>query len=65
MAFVLIVDTQVDLRGQLVRALVQAGHHAVAVVTVSQAAQILAADPPVLLATNVTLTDGSSTALIR
>jgi DNA-binding response OmpR family regulator len=65
MAFVLIVETQVDLRGQLVRALEQAGHRAAAVATVSQAAQILAAEPLDLLATNVTLTDGSSAALVR
>ena len=65
MAFVLIVVTQADLRGQLVRALEQAGHRATAVATVSQAAQILAAEPPDLLATDVTLTDGSSTALVR
>jgi DNA-binding response OmpR family regulator len=65
MAFVLIVDTQADLRGELVRALEQAGHRAAAVATVSQAAQILAADPPDLLATDVNLTDGSSAALIR
>jgi DNA-binding response OmpR family regulator len=65
MAFILIVDTQVDLRGQLVRALEQLAHRAAAVATVSQAAQILAAEPPDLLATDVTLTDGSSTAFIR
>ena len=65
MAFILIVDTQVDLRGQLLRALEQAGYRAAAVATVSQAAQILDAETPDLLATDVTLTDGSSTALVR
>jgi hypothetical protein len=38
MAFILIIDTQVELRGQLVRALEQAGHRARAVGTVSEAA---------------------------
>ena len=65
MAFVLIVDTQLDLGRQLARTLEQAGHRAAAVATASQAAEILAADPPDLLATNVTLIDGSSAALIR
>ena len=65
MAFILIVDTQADLGGQLVRALERAGHRAAATATVSQAAQILAAEPPDLLATDVTLTDGSSARLIQ
>jgi DNA-binding response OmpR family regulator len=65
MAFILIVDTQADLRGPLVRALEQVGHRAASVAAVSQAAQILATDAPDLLATDVTLTDRSRTRLIR
>ena len=65
MAFILIVDTQSELRGQLVRALERAGHRATAVATVSQGAQILAAGAPDLLATDVILTDGSSTGLAQ
>ena len=63
MAFVLIIETQTELRGQLVRALEQAGHRATAVATVSEASQILAAGTPDLLATDVILTDGSSESL--
>jgi DNA-binding response OmpR family regulator len=65
MAFILIVDTQSELRGQLVRTLERAGHRATAVATVSQGAQILATGAPDLLATDVILTDGSSTALVQ
>jgi DNA-binding response OmpR family regulator len=65
MASILIVDTHVELRGQLVRALEHAGHRARAVATVSQAAQMLAADAPDLLATDAILTDGSSASLAQ
>ena len=65
MAFILIVDTQVEFRQQLVRALEQAGHRATAVATVSEAANILKAGAPDLLATDVTLTDGSSASLAQ
>jgi DNA-binding response OmpR family regulator len=65
MASILIVDTHVELRGQLVRALELAGNRARAVATVSQAAQILAAGAPDLLATDAILTDGSSTSLAQ
>ncbi|MBV8337471.1 MAG: hypothetical protein JO358_18920 [Alphaproteobacteria bacterium] len=65
MALILIVDTQAELRGQLVRALERVGYSATAVATVSQAAQILAAGAPDLVATDVILTDGSSTGLAQ
>jgi DNA-binding response OmpR family regulator len=65
MARILIVETQVDLRRTLVRLLEQAGHDATAVATISEAAGILAADVPDLLATDVVLTDGSSTSLAQ
>lgn len=65
MASILIIDTQVELRGQLVRALEQAGHRATAVATVSEAAQIISSSTPDLLATDVILTDGSSGSLVQ
>jgi CheY-like chemotaxis protein len=43
MAYILIVDTQPELRQQLVRALEQAGHRAAAVATISGATGILPA----------------------
>jgi DNA-binding response OmpR family regulator len=63
MAFILIVDTQAEFREQLVRRLEQAGHRAMAVATVSEGARLLESDVPDLLATDVVLTDGSSTKL--
>ena len=65
MAYILIVDTQPELRQQLVRVLEKAGHRAVAVATVSEAAGILQAGAPDLLATDVVLTDGSSANLVH
>ena len=65
MARILIVETQTELRHQLVRLLEQAGHRATAVATVSEAATLLKADAPDLLATNVVLTDGSGTNLAK
>jgi DNA-binding response OmpR family regulator len=65
MARILIIDTQVDLRRMLVRRLEQAGHDATAVATIAEAANLLAAEVPDLLATDVVLTDGSSTSLAR
>jgi DNA-binding response OmpR family regulator len=65
MAHILIVDTQTELRHNLVRLLEQAGHRATAVATVSEAAAILRDDVPDLLATNVVLIDGSGTSLAR
>jgi CheY-like chemotaxis protein len=41
MARILIVDTQTELRHQLVRLLEQAGHRATAVATISEAATLL------------------------
>jgi DNA-binding response OmpR family regulator len=63
MAYILIVDTQPELRQQLVWLLEQAGHRAAAVAIVSEAAGMLQAEVPDLLATDVVLTDGSSTKL--
>jgi len=65
MARILIVDTQSELRHQLVRLLEQAGHSATAVATVSEAAGILREDVPDLLATNVVLIDGSGVSLAK
>ena len=65
MARILIVDTQTELRNQLVRLLEQAGHSATAVATVSEGTTILRDDVPDLLATNVVLIDGSGTVLAK
>jgi len=65
MAHILIVDTQTELRHQLVRLLEQAGHRATAVATVSEAVTIIREDVPDLLATNVVLIDGSGTSLAK
>jgi DNA-binding response OmpR family regulator len=65
MAYILIVDTQVEFRQQLVRLLEQAGHRATAVALVSEATSLLQAEVPDLLATDVVLTDGSSTSLVQ
>ena len=65
MARILIVDTQSELHHQLVRLLEQAGHSAIAVATISEAATILRDDVPDLLATNVVLIDGSGTNLAK
>ena len=65
MAYILIVDTQPELRQQLVRVLEKAGHRAAAVATISEAGGILQAGVPDLLATDVVLTDGSSTNLVQ
>jgi len=65
MARILIVDTQSELRHQLVRLLEEAGHSATAVATVSEAAGILSEDAPDLLATNVVLIDGSGISLAK
>ena len=65
MPYILIVDTQADLRQQLIRTLEQAGHRAAAVPTISEAAAILQAGAPDLLATDAVLIDGSSTSLAK
>ena len=65
MAYILIVDSQVEFRQQLVRLLEQAGHRATAVALVSEATSLLQAEVPDLLATDVVLTDGSSTSLVQ
>jgi DNA-binding NtrC family response regulator len=63
MAYILIVDSQAQFRHQLVRLLESAGHQAAAVATITEAAGILQTQVPDLLATDVVLTDGSSTNL--
>jgi DNA-binding response OmpR family regulator len=65
MAHILIVDTQIELRHQLVRLLEQAGHCVTAVATVSEATSFLKEHVPDLLATNVVLTDGSGASLAK
>jgi DNA-binding response OmpR family regulator len=65
MARILIVDTQIELRHQLVRLLEQADHCVTAGATISQATDLLEEHVPDLLATNVVLTDGSGTSLAK
>jgi DNA-binding response OmpR family regulator len=65
LARILIVDTQIELRHQLIRLLEQAGHSVTAVATISEATSILEERVPDLLATNVVLTDGSSASLAK
>jgi DNA-binding response OmpR family regulator len=65
MAYILIVDSQVEFRQQLVRLLEQAGYRATAVALVSEATSLLQAEVPDLLATDVVLSDGSSTSLAQ
>jgi two-component system nitrogen regulation response regulator GlnG len=65
MAYVILVDTQAELRDQLVRLLERAGHRATAVATVSEATGLLRAEIPDLLATDAVLIDGSSTSLTQ
>jgi DNA-binding NtrC family response regulator len=65
MARILIVETQTNVRHTLVNLLEQAGHSATAVATLAEAFSILAVDVPDLLATDVVLTDGSSTSLAK
>jgi CheY-like chemotaxis protein len=65
MAYILIVDSQAEFRQQLVRLLEQAGHRAAAVATVSEATDILQAEVPDILATDVVLIDRSSAGLVK
>ena len=65
MARIVIVDTQIELRHQLVGLLEQAGHSVTAVATISEATNLLEEHVPDLLATNVVLTDGSGTILAK
>jgi DNA-binding response OmpR family regulator len=65
MAHILIVDTQALSRQQLVLLIERAGHRATAVATIAEASRVLQEGAPDLLATDVTLTDGSSAALVR
>ena len=65
MARILIVDTQAELRHQLVRLLEEAGHRATTIATISEAFSLLKEHVPDLLATNVVLTDGSGINLAK
>ena len=65
MADILIVDTQAALRQQLVKLMQDMGHRAMVVATIAEASRILQEAPPDLVATDVTLTDGSSTGLVQ
>ena len=65
MAYILIVDSQAEFRQQLIRLLEQAGHRAAAVATVSEATDILQAEVPDILATDVVLIDRSSAGLVK
>ena len=47
MAHILILETQAELRQQLVRLLEKAGHRAAAVATITDAVAILQADAPI------------------
>jgi DNA-binding response OmpR family regulator len=60
MGSILIVDSQVETRQRLVLMLQQAGHRATAVATVSEAATLIQAETPDLLATDAVLIDRSS-----
>jgi DNA-binding response OmpR family regulator len=62
---VMIVDTQIELRHQLVQVLEQAGHCVTAVATISKATSLLEEHVPDLLTTNVVPTDGSGTHLAK
>jgi len=61
MAYILIVDTQPELRQQLEKA----GHRVAAVATISEATGFLQAGSHDLMATDVVLTDGSSNNLVH
>ena len=65
MAYILIVESQVEFRQLLVGLLEQAGHRATAVASVSEATSLLQTEVPDLLATDVVLKDGSSTSLVQ
>jgi DNA-binding response OmpR family regulator len=65
MAYILILETQAELRQQLVRLLEKAGHRATAAATLSEAAAILQLGVPDLLATDAVLIDGSSASLAK
>ena len=65
MAYIPIVDSQVEFRQQLVQLLEQAGHRATAVASVSEATSLLQTEVPDLLVTDVVLTDGSNTSLVQ
>jgi DNA-binding response OmpR family regulator len=65
MAYVLIVDTQAEFRQRFLWMIEQAGHRGTAVATISEATSILESEVPDRLATDVILTDGSSTSLAK
>lgn len=65
MAYILIVDSQVEFRQQLVLYLEREGHRAAAVATLAEATKLIENDVPDLLATDGVLTDGSNTILVQ
>jgi DNA-binding response OmpR family regulator len=65
MAYILIVDSQAATRHYLINLIEQAGHRAEAVSTLAEASHMLDEAVPDLLATDVTLSDGSSAALVQ
>jgi DNA-binding response OmpR family regulator len=65
MAYILIVDSQAASHQQLVLLMEQIGHRATAVATIAEANRVLHEGAPDLLASDVTLTDGSSAGLVR
>jgi DNA-binding response OmpR family regulator len=65
MPHILVLDTQAEVRRQLVVMLEQAGHRATAVATISEASTLIEDDTPDLLATDAVLIDGSSESLVK
>jgi len=65
MTYILIVDSQATSRQHLIHLIEQAGHCAEAVSTLAEASSMLEEAVPDLLATDVTLSDGSSAALVQ
>jgi DNA-binding response OmpR family regulator len=65
MAYILIVDSQAASRQHLITLIEQAGHRAEVVATIAEASHMLDEAVPDLLATDATLTDGSSTGLVQ
>jgi two-component system, OmpR family, response regulator BaeR len=65
MAYILIVDSQAASRQHLVSVIEQEGHRAEVVATIAEALRMLDEAIPDLLATDVTLTDGTSAGLVQ
>ena len=65
MAYILIVDSQAASRQHLIHLIEQAGHRAEVVATIAESSRMLDEAVPNLLATDVTLTDGTSAGLVQ